>query len=194
MQYDLKTVMTTTKKTTTSRTKKAATPKPAAKKTTTTRKPAAPKAEKIQLTPNSYVHEIFSAVSAERTNAKKVEILQQYNENFIKSVLIWNFDESIESVLPEGEVPIQAKEDAEKNPETTIRKEWNKFYNFVKGGNDGMNKLRKETLFINILEQLHPGESEVVCLVKDKKLTDKYNISKEVVSEAYPDIQWGGRS
>ena len=143
--------MTTTKKTTTnSRTKKAATPKPAAKKTTTTRKPAASKTEKIKLTEKSYVHEIFSAVSSERTNAKKVEILRQYNENFIKSVLIWNFDETIVSVLPEGEVPVQPKENAEKNPSSNIRKEWDKFYNFVKGGNDGMNKLRKETMFINL--------------------------------------------
>ena len=185
--------MTTTKKTTTSRTKKAATPKPAAKKTTT-RKPAAPKTEKIQLTPNSYVHEIFSAVSAERTNAKKVEILQQYNENFIKSVLIWNFDESIQSVLPEGEVPIQSKEDADQNPSSSIRKEWSKFYNFVKGGNDAMNRLKKETMFINILESFHPGEAEILCLVKDKKLQTKYKITKELVSEAYPDVQWGGRS
>ena len=184
--------MTTTKKTTT-RTRKPATPKPAAKKTTT-RKPTTPKTEKITLTPTSYVHEIFSAVSSERTKEKKLEILRNYNENFIKSVLIWNFDETIVSVLPEGEVPVQPKDNAEKNPETTIRKEWNKFYNFVKGGNDGMNRLRKETMFINILEQLHPGECEVVCLVKDKKLTDKYSITKELVSEAYPDIQWGGRS
>jgi len=185
--------MTTTKKTTTSRTKKATTSKPAAK-TTTTRKPAAPKTEKIQLTPNSYVHEIFSVVSAERTKAKKIEILQQYNENFIKSVLIWNFDDSIQSVLPEGEVPVQAKEDAGENPSSNIRKEWNKFYNFVKGGNDAMNRLRKETMFINILESFHPGEAEVLCLVKDKKLQTKFNITKELVSEAYPDIQWGNRS
>ena len=185
--------MTTTKKTTTTKPRKAATPKPAAKKTTT-RKPAAPKAEKIQLTPNSYVHEIFSAVSAERTNAKKVEILQQYNENFIKSILIWNFDDTIISVLPGGEVPIQSKEDAEKNPSSNIRKEWTKFYNFVKGGNDGMNRLRKETMFINLLESFHPGEAEILCLVKDKKLQTKFNITKELVTESYPDIQWGNRS
>ena len=181
--------MTTTTKTTTTRSRKPATPKTAAKKTT-----AAPKAEKIKLTSNSYVHEIFSAISAERTKAKKVEILKQYNENFLKSVLIWNFDDSIQSVLPEGEVPVQSKEDAEKNPSSNIRKEWSKFYNFVKGGNDAMNKLRKETMFINILESFHPGEAEILCLVKDKKLQTKYNISQEIVSEAYPDIQWGNRS
>lgn len=184
--------MTTTKKTTTTTSRTPAAKKPATSRNRTTTKPVA---EKIQLTPTSYVHEIFAAVVAERTKEKKIGILQQYNENFIKSLLIWNFDDSIESVLPDGEVPIQPKENADKTPPSSnIRKEWTKFYNFVKGGNDTMNKLRKETLFINLLESFHPGEAEVLCLVKDKKLQTKYNITKELVSEAYPDIQWGNRS
>jgi len=185
--------MTTTKKTTTSRRSPSTTRKPAATKTTT---PKVTKAvEKIELSPTSYVHEIFAAVVAERTKEKKINILQQYNENFIKSLLIWNFDPSIQSVLPEGDVPIQPKENADTvPPSSNIRKEWSKFYNFVKGGNDAMNRLRKETLFINLLESFHPGEAEVLCLVKDKRLQTKYNITKELVSEAYPDIQWGNRS
>jgi hypothetical protein len=185
--------MTTTKKTTSSRRSSTTTKKPVAKKTTTP-KVTAPVVEKIQLTPTSYVHEIFAAVVAERTKDKKISILQQYNENFLKSLLIWNFDPSVQSVLPEGEVPIQENENAEKSPSSNIRKEWSKFYNFVKGGNDAMNRLRKETMFINMLESFHPGEAEVLCLVKDKKLQTKYNITKELVSEAYPDIQWGNRS
>ena len=86
--------MTTTKRTTTKR------------KSTTTRKPAAKKSStpKVVLTPSSRVDEILSAVVAERTKAKKIEILQQYNENFIKSVFIWNFDETVKSDLPPGEV------------------------------------------------------------------------------------------
>ena len=181
---------TTTKKTTTTSRRSTAAKKP------TPKKPTEPKVieTKIELTPSSYVHEIFAAISSEKTKDAKINILQQYNENFIKSVLIWNFDESIQSVLPEGSVPLQENENSQKNPSSNIRKEWNKFYNFVKGGNDAMNKLRKETMFINILESFHPGEAEVLCLVKDKKLQTKYNITKELVSEAYPDIQWGGRS
>jgi hypothetical protein len=188
--------MTTTKKTTTSNRKPSTTTtrKPVVKKTETPKVVEKP-VEKIELTPNSYVHDIFAAVSAERTKDKKISILQQYNENFIKSLLIWNFDPSVQSVLPEGDVPIQPKENADQiTPSSNIRKEWSKFYNFVKGGNDAMNKLRKETMFINMLESFHPNEAEVLCLVKDKKLQTKYNITKELVSEAYPDIQWGNRS
>ena len=83
---------------------------------------------------------------------------------------------------------------SDKNGHTTIRREFKHFYHFLKGGNDGMNGMRRETMFINILEGLHPLEAEIVCLIKDKQLESKYKITKEVVSEAYPDIKWGGRS
>ena len=49
-------------------------------------------------------------------------------------------------------------------------------------------------MLINILEGLHPLEAEIIVLVKDKNLESKYKITKEIVSEAYPDIKWGGRS
>ena len=81
-----------------------------------------------------------------------------------------------------------------KRGRTTLRKEWTKLYNFVKGGNDSLSSLRRETMFIQILEGLHPLDAEILCLVKDKKLYDKYKITKANVTEAYPDIVWGNRS
>ena len=63
----------------------------------------------------------------------------------------------------------------------------------MKGGNDSLNSLRRETMFIQILEGLHPLDAEILCLMKDKKLYDKYKITKENVIEAYPDIVWGVR-
>ena len=138
------------------------------------------------------------------------------------TVLIWNFDETAISVLPVGDVPYGTnREDnsmtgtlsdkindavgkmtemgsnslgSQDQGKSTIRKEYSKFYNFVKGGNDSLSSLRRETMFINILEGLHPLEAEILVLVKDKRLSEKYKITKEVVSEAYPQITWGGRS
>ena len=81
-----------------------------------------------------------------------------------------------------------------KKGRTTIRKEYQRFYNFCKGGNDQLKSLRRETMFIQMLEGLHPLDAEILCLVKDKKLEEKYKITKQIVSEAYPDIIWGGRS
>ena len=110
----------------------------------------------------------------------------------LSKVFIWNFDETVKSDLPPGEVPL-AQEDREITA-SSIRKEWDKLYNFVKGGNDSMNRLRKETMFINICEQLNQKKQEILILVKDKQLQTKYKITRELVEEAYPDIQWGGRS
>jgi hypothetical protein len=77
---------------------------------------------------------------------------------------------------------------------STIRKEYQKFYNFVRGGNDSLSSLRRETMFINILNGLHPLEAQILILVKDKNLQSKYKLTKEIVAEAYPDIKWGNRS
>ena len=82
---------------------------------------------------------------------------------------------------------------SDKQGHTTIRREAKNFYHFVRGGNPAMNMIRRETMFINILEGLHPLEAEIVTLCKDKRLGEVYKITKDVVSEAYPDIQWGNR-
>ena len=75
-----------------------------------------------------------------------------------------------------------------------MRREYQHLYHFVKGGNNTLSTIRRESMFINILRGLHPREAEVLCLVKDKRLFDKYKITKELVSESYPDIVWGNRS
>jgi len=87
----------------------------------------------------------------------------------------------------ENEVPVGTDH-------TSLRREYRQLYHFVKGGNDSLSSLRRETMFIQMLEGLHPKEAELLCLVKDKQLTTKYKIDRDVVSQAYPDIKWGGRS
>lgn len=171
---------------------------------------------------NPFAFEVLDLASKQRTNAKKVEVLQKYEDPSLKTILIWNFDESVVSMLPEGDVPyasageqtsysgtlsskiddaVSKMDELRSNSlgsmdqgRSTIRKEYTMFYNFVRGGNGSLSSLRRETMFINILEGLHPKEAEILVLVKDKKLQTKYKITKEIVSEAYPDIQWGGRS
>lgn len=147
-----------------------------------------------KLPPNPFVHEILELVSKQRTINKKVEILKEYRNDALTAVLIWNFDDSVISLLPQGEVPYERNEVPVGTDHTSLRKEWKNMYHFVKGGNDSLSKTRRETMFIQMLEGLHPEEAELVCLVKDKGLTNKYKISKQVVEQAFPDIRWGDRS
>jgi len=206
--------MTPAKKTTTTTRKKSTTvtKKPVAKK------PATP--QKVpDLPTNPFAYEVFDAVSKMRSKALKVEALQRYNDPSIRALLIWNFDPNVISQLPPGEVPYgNTKKDelttgtlsdkindavgkmgemgsnslgSQDQGRTTIRKEFKMFYNFIKGGNSSLSSLRRETMFINILEGLHPLEAEILILVKDKKLGERYKITQEVVAEAFPQINWG---
>ena len=198
------------------------------KTTTTTKTTSKPKTVKAaapipDLPRNPFIFEILDIVSKQKTKVKKIEALKKFEEVSLKMVLLWNFDESVISMLPPGEVPYsqydeqttssgtfstRLTEDIRRMHETgsfslgvsdtqgrtTIRRECKNFYHFVKGGNDGMNGIRRESMFINLLQGLHPLEAEILCLVKDKKLGEKYNLTKEIVAEAYPDMVWGGRS
>ena len=53
--------------------------------------------------------------------------------------------------------------------------------------------MRREQMFIQLLEGLHPDEANVVILAKDKKLNKRYKVTKACIEEAFPQIQWGGR-
>ena len=160
--------------------------------TKTTTKTKATK--EVKLPPNPFLHEILELASKQRSAAKKAEILQEYRNDALTAILIWNFDDSIISVLPPGDVPYKENEVPVGTDHTSLRREWKHLYNFVKGGNDSLNGLRRETMFIQMLEGLHPEEAKILCLTKDKQLQTKYKITQANVAQAFPDIRWGDRS
>ena len=171
------------------------------------------------LPPNPFVFEVLNVVNKQRSTAKKVEALKKFEHASLKALFIWNFDDTVISMLPPGEVPYSSLKDEQNTSGTlstridqqsssmrfnntvnanqgftTLRREYTKLYNFIRGGNDQLNGLRRETMFIQILEGLHPLDAEILCLVKDKLLQTKYKLTRQTISDAYPDITWGGRS
>ena len=162
-------------------------------KKTTTRNPRTTKA-KVKLPPNPFIHEILELVNEQKTKAKKIEILKEYETDALKSLFIWNFDPSVVSLLPEGEVPFNKNDVPVGTDHTSLRREYRQLYHFVKGGNDQLSSLRRESMFIQLLEGLHPEEADIICLVKDGQLNKKYKLTRDIVETAYPDIIWGGRS
>ena len=194
--------MTTAKKTTATKTRSTSTRKKTTpRKKTTATKPKTVTVKKRELPANPMVHELLEAVDSERVKASKLDLLRTHGDDSFKMTMIWNFDESVISMLPEGNVPYQPVEsDVQANREqgipqrTTIRNSARNFYRFIRGGDDQLNKIKREGLFINILETLPPPEADILVLVKDKALNTKYNITKELVAEAYPEITWGNRS
>ena len=153
-------------------------------KTTTRRK-------KATLPPNPFLNEILDYVETQKTKAKKVQALQEYRDDSLTAILIWNFDDRVQSAIPDGVVPYKENEVPVGTDHTSLLREWKNLFHFIKGGNDELSSLRRETMFIQMLEGLHPEEAKIICLVKDKNLTEKYKLTRELVSEAFPDIVWG---
>jgi len=139
------------------------------------------------------ISEILQKVHNAKTKNEKVSLLQRYNSTALRQLLIMNYDQSIISMIPDGEVPYKPNDAPAGTDHTRLESEYRGLYRFCKGGDNSLTPLRRETMFIQLLEGLHSSEAEVLCLVKDKKLTDKYRITFNVVQEAFPQIEWGGR-
>lgn len=139
------------------------------------------------------ITEVLQRVSNAKTKTEKIELLRNLNSDALRAILIWNFDESIKSAVPDGDVPYTPNDAPVGTDHTRLFKEHRNLYRFIVGGDNGLNRIRREQLFIQLLENLHKDEAELICLVKDKKMQDKYRITKAVVEEAFPKIKWGNR-
>ena len=139
------------------------------------------------------MHEVLQKVSNAKTKAEKIKLLQQFNSQALRSVLIINFDESVVSMLPPGDPPYTKNDVPEGTEHTVLEKEVRLLHHFFKGGSQ-IKQPKREQMFIQILEGLHEGEAEVLCLAKDKKIGKRWKITKQCVEEAFPQIKWGGRS
>jgi len=139
------------------------------------------------------MHEVLQKVSNAKTKAQKVKLLEGFNTPALRAILIANFDESVISMLPDGDVPYKKNEAPEDTEHTKLAHEYRKLYLFFKGGAN-ISQTRRETLFIQLLEGLHQGEAEVLCLVKDRRIGKRWKITRQCVEQAFPSIQWGNRS
>ena len=144
----------------------------------------------MKLPPDQLLSEIIQKVSNCKTRDEKIEILRHYDSPALRSILIWNFDQRVQSALPEGEVPYTPNDAPIGTEHTRLVQEWRKFNYFVKGVTNTP-QAKRETMFIQMLESLQEVEAELICLVKDKQLHKRYKVTKVVVQVAFPDIVWG---
>ena len=138
--------------------------------------------------------EVLKKVSNAKTKPQKIKLLKEYRTEALVSLFIWNYDTSVKSMIPEGEVPYKPNDAPIGTEHTRLIQEYRKLFHFVKGGNDSLNRATRERMFIQMLEGLSAEESALICLVKDKNLQKKYKVTKACIDEAYPDIEWGNRS
>ena len=139
------------------------------------------------------MHEVLQKVSNAKTKKEKIKLLQEYNTNALRMLLIINFDDSVVSLLPPGNVPYTPNEAPEGTEHTILEKEARLLHHFFKGGSN-VSQTKRESMFIQMLEGLNQGEADVLVKAKDKKIGKRWKITKACVTEAFPSIEWGGRS
>lgn len=119
---------------------------------------------------------------------ERIKFLQLNKSPGLTDILRIQYDDTIVSALPEG-APNYRQDDAPKDYQYTIlNKAYTQFKYFFKGpiAND-MNPLKRESLFLNLLETLHVEEAELLIAAKDKKLKCK-GITKKLVRDAFPNL------
>ena len=148
----------------------------------------------MRMTPMKLLmHEVLQKVSNAKTKKEKITLLEKFNTPALRMLFIINFDDSVVSLLPPGNVPYTPNDSPDGTEHTILEKEARLLHHFFKGGSN-VSQSKRESMFIQMLEGLSAGEAEVLCLAKDKQIGKRWKITKACVTEAFPQIEWGGRS
>jgi hypothetical protein len=132
------------------------------------------------------VHEIFTQINNAKDKPKKIAVLKQHDNPAMRQLLKAAFDPKIEWDLPEGIPPYIANEAPAGTEHTSLLSAARKLYHFVVGGNNTINKLKKETMFIQVLEGLQQKDAEVLIAIKNKNLNNIYKgLTAQMVKETF---------
>ena len=119
---------------------------------------------------------------------ERITFLQNNKSPGLTDILRIQYEDTVVSALPEG-APNYRQDDAPKDYQYTIlNKAYTQFKYFFKGpiAND-MKQIKRESLFLNLLETLHTEEAELLIAAKDKKMKYK-GITKKLVRDAFPNL------
>ena len=136
------------------------------------------------------ISEVLTFAAGLATKKEKIEYLQANNSRPLRNILKGSFDDSVEFNLPKG-VPSYREDDAPKGFEpSNLHKVCRRFKYFNKGGvGDAISSVRREKIFIDCLESLHPDEAELLLMMKDKKMAGKYKgLTPALIADAFPDL------
>lgn len=131
------------------------------------------------------ISEVLKLVSEQPNKQSKIDTLRENYSPVLAQILQCALDPRVKWLLPEGTPPF--KENVYPGQETVLFSEARRLYLFLEGGNPNLSNLRRETLFIQLLEMLHPDDAKVILAAKDKKVPYK-GITVKLVNEAFPGL------
>jgi len=134
------------------------------------------------------IFEIFNLISKAKNKAEKLAVLRKHESWALKDVCRGIFDDRVQFKLPaSGKVPYEANR-VESTPSSLLKLN-TRFKFFVKGVRDceQLIPVKRERMFIDLLESIHAEDAEILVSMINKKNPVK-GLTKKLVQEAYPQL------
>ena len=135
---------------------------------------------------NLSFHEILTKVNNAKDKPKKLEVLKKYDTNELRMFLKGAFSEKLEWLLPEGKPPYTPNDAPVGTEHTWLKQEVKRMFHFLKGGNPQLSQMKRDNMFIQMLEGLSKEEAELLIWAKDNELNKHYKgLTSNLVKEAF---------
>ena len=135
---------------------------------------------------NLSFHEILTKVNNAKDKPKKIEVLRKYDTNELRMFLKGAFSEKLEWLLPEGKPPYTPNEAPVGTEHTWLKQEVKRMFHFLKGGNPQLSQMKRDNMFIQMLEGLSEEEAKLLIWAKDNELNKHYKgLTANLVKEAF---------
>lgn len=131
------------------------------------------------------IAETLNKISELKTRPERIEALRVNNNQVYRQIFQYAYQPDIVWNLPEGDPPYKPCEFLDQ--EGRLYTELRRLYLFIKGGNDNLKQLKREQLFIQLLESVAPEDAKLLLAMKDKKLPYK-TLDLKLIKEAIPDL------
>lgn len=132
--------------------------------------------------------EILKNASEFDKKQDRINYLMQYDSPALRALLKYAYDDKVKFLLPEGEPPYKPNELPDQ--EGILYSELRRLYLFIEGGNPNLKPMRREYLFVQLLETVNKDDAKLLIAVKDKKIPYK-GITKKFIEEVYPGLLEG---
>lgn len=131
------------------------------------------------------VYEVLNKASKARKKEQKIQILKDNESWALKDVLRGTYDSKITWILPGGSPPYTPSK-PESIPSNLLKRNVD-FKYFVRGGaGDKLPPYKRESIFIGLIEAIHPEDAKVVIDMINKEKIG--GITRNVVEEAFPGL------
>ena len=135
---------------------------------------------------NLSYHEILTKINNKKDKKGKIEILRRYDTNELRMFLKGAFSPGLEWLLPAGKPPFRPNEAPLGTEHTWLKQEVKRMFHFLKGGNPKLSQMKRDTMFIQMLEGLSQEEAELLVQAKDKELNKHYKgLTSNLIREAF---------